>query len=208
MLIEYGTCLKSARSERLARKPENSQERIPAGLVPGSLIASAGETNFHTRESGALGLIVAMRFTTLVLQRGEARIREVHFGTLNTCVGMNDKIEDVCEMKNRRLDTLCMNDSKREVNYTTSNLDPLGLISLVFIRSNEDVGVLASSYQKNYLTQNGREVVPWESTPTRARPGLWYLGGAGPLDDSLRLLAASLAVQWCCLLDHVEAPGG
>ncbi|GBP22502.1 hypothetical protein EVAR_78680_1 [Eumeta japonica] len=48
-------------------------------------------------------------------RKGEMRTREVRFGTLNVCGGMDDKIDDICElMKDRRLDILCVNETKRK----------------------------------------------------------------------------------------------
>ncbi|GBP31571.1 hypothetical protein EVAR_78150_1 [Eumeta japonica] len=38
----------------------------------------------------------------LVLRRGETRTGEIHFGTLNVCGGMDDKIDDVCELMKDR----------------------------------------------------------------------------------------------------------
>ncbi|GBP44363.1 hypothetical protein EVAR_31258_1 [Eumeta japonica] len=41
------------------------------------------------------------------------RTRKVGFGTLNACGGINNKIDDVYElMKDRRMDVLCVNDTK------------------------------------------------------------------------------------------------
>ncbi|GBP22084.1 hypothetical protein EVAR_94123_1 [Eumeta japonica] len=50
----------------------------------------------------------------LVSRMGETRSGEVLFGTLNVCGSMDDKI-DICElMKYRRLDILCVNETKRK----------------------------------------------------------------------------------------------
>ncbi|GBP34283.1 hypothetical protein EVAR_13422_1 [Eumeta japonica] len=62
----------------------------------------------------------------LVLQRGETRTGEFYLGTLNVCGGMDDKIEDVFElMKDRRLDILCVNETKRKGVYTPDMTKPL-----------------------------------------------------------------------------------
>ncbi|GBP12170.1 hypothetical protein EVAR_6354_1 [Eumeta japonica] len=51
----------------------------------------------------------------LVPWRSETRTGEARFSTLNVCGDMDDKIDDVCElMKDRRLDILCGNDTKRK----------------------------------------------------------------------------------------------
>ncbi|GBP64161.1 hypothetical protein EVAR_35482_1 [Eumeta japonica] len=46
--------------------------------------------------------------------KGETSTEEVCFDTTNVCGGMDDKIDDVCElMKDRRLYILCVNEAKR-----------------------------------------------------------------------------------------------
>ncbi|GBP82341.1 hypothetical protein EVAR_90976_1 [Eumeta japonica] len=50
----------------------------------------------------------------LIPRRSETKTGEVRFGILNMCGGMDDKIDDVCQlMKDMRLDILCVNEIKR-----------------------------------------------------------------------------------------------
>ncbi|GBP73497.1 hypothetical protein EVAR_57392_1 [Eumeta japonica] len=74
--------------------------------------------------------------------------RKVRFGTLNMCGGMDDKINDVCELiKDRRLDILCMNETKSK--SSGGAIKPGSrFIGLLLTRVNEDVRALASSHQK------------------------------------------------------------
>ncbi|GBP15384.1 hypothetical protein EVAR_80558_1 [Eumeta japonica] len=92
------------------------RESLP-GLVPGSPIVS-GEDKFSYREIGSsrldCGNEVCHR-SRLVPRKTETRTGEVCFNTLNVCGGKGDKIDDVCElMKDRRLDILCINETKRK----------------------------------------------------------------------------------------------
>ncbi|GBP25163.1 hypothetical protein EVAR_19646_1 [Eumeta japonica] len=75
--------------------------------------------------------------------------REVRFGTLNVCGGMDDKIDNVCELKkDRRLDILYVNETIKKCD---SNADPSKFIDMSLIKVNEDDAVLSSSYRKDYL---------------------------------------------------------
>ncbi|GBP41345.1 hypothetical protein EVAR_25184_1 [Eumeta japonica] len=50
------------------------------------------------------------------------RAKEVCFDTLNFCGGMDDKIDDTCKlMKDRQLDILCVNNTKRKGSVGPSN---------------------------------------------------------------------------------------
>ncbi|GBP13880.1 hypothetical protein EVAR_10453_1 [Eumeta japonica] len=54
----------------------------------------------------------------LVLRRGETGNGEVCFGILNVGSDMDNKIDDVYElMKDKRLDILCVNETKRKGDY-------------------------------------------------------------------------------------------
>ncbi|GBP31007.1 hypothetical protein EVAR_81906_1 [Eumeta japonica] len=54
----------------------------------------------------------------LVTRRSATRTGEVRFGTMNMCEGMDDKIDDICELiKDTLLDILCMNDTRRKSVY-------------------------------------------------------------------------------------------
>ncbi|GBP63834.1 hypothetical protein EVAR_48092_1 [Eumeta japonica] len=110
-----------------------------SGLVPGSLIVSGA-------------VLHSVPF------RDETRTRKVRFGTLNVCGGMNNKFDEVCIlMKDKRLDTLCMNGIKKKGRPRKKGSggaikhESFEVIDLAFIRANEDVVVLASFYQKDYL---------------------------------------------------------
>ncbi|GBP77761.1 hypothetical protein EVAR_98454_1 [Eumeta japonica] len=75
-----------------------------------------------------------------------------HIHTFNACGGIDDKIDDVCElMKDMRLNILCVNDTKRKTIGGTVKADPSVLIGLALIRANEDAAVLDLSYQKDCL---------------------------------------------------------
>ncbi|GBP44391.1 hypothetical protein EVAR_81305_1 [Eumeta japonica] len=107
-----------AEIKKLLRKKVtgNTRKCLP-GLVLGSPIVS-GKGKFPYRRIGSSRLDCRDEVrhpSRLVPRRGETRSTEVHFGTLNVCGGMDDKIYDVCElMKDRRLDILCVNETKRK----------------------------------------------------------------------------------------------
>ncbi|GBP62501.1 hypothetical protein EVAR_44741_1 [Eumeta japonica] len=83
----------------------------------------------------------------LVPRRGKTRTGEVCFGTLIVCGSMDDKVDDVFElMEERRLDIICVNETKTKVVVEPLNADPSIVIGLALIRVNEDAAaVLALS---------------------------------------------------------------
>ncbi|GBP39678.1 hypothetical protein EVAR_25502_1 [Eumeta japonica] len=91
----------------------------------------------------------------LVLRKGETRAREIRFSDMNVFEGVDDKIDDVCNlMKDGWHDILCVNEIKRKGSseeYSVSNTYPPRLNDLALTRVNEDAGMLALSYQKDYL---------------------------------------------------------
>ncbi|GBP18704.1 hypothetical protein EVAR_8529_1 [Eumeta japonica] len=86
-------------------------------LVPSSQVVSGGD-KFPYRGIGSSRLDCGddvRHPSRLVLRRGETRRGEILFGTLNVCEGMDDKIADFYKLiKDRRLDILCMNETKRK----------------------------------------------------------------------------------------------
>ncbi|GBP00228.1 hypothetical protein EVAR_851_1 [Eumeta japonica] len=87
-----------------------------AGLVPASPTASGGE-KFPYRGIGSSRLDCGneVRHPSLQVPRSETRTREVRFGTLNVCGGMDAKIEGICKLlKDTRLDIMCVNETKRK----------------------------------------------------------------------------------------------
>ncbi|GBP43919.1 hypothetical protein EVAR_41776_1 [Eumeta japonica] len=85
------------------------------GLVLGSSIV-LGNVPYPETGSSRLDCGYEVRHSSrLVPQKGESTTGEVRFGTLNVYVGIDDKIDDVCElMKDRRSYILCVNETKRK----------------------------------------------------------------------------------------------
>ncbi|GBP91682.1 hypothetical protein EVAR_100262_1 [Eumeta japonica] len=93
-------------------RPSEEEESLP-GLVLGSAVVSGG-TNFRTGESRALGSIAGGGSPAVTLSSLEEQNEDWRSPFwYSKC--MDDKIDDVCElMKDRRLDILCVNETKRK----------------------------------------------------------------------------------------------
>ncbi|GBP26019.1 hypothetical protein EVAR_20033_1 [Eumeta japonica] len=85
------------------------------GFVPGSPIVSGGD-KLPYWIIGRLNFDDEIRPPScLVSRRDEKRTKEIRVGTQNVCGSMDNKIHVVCErMKDRRLDILCANETKRK----------------------------------------------------------------------------------------------
>ncbi|GBP53546.1 Transposon TX1 uncharacterized 149 kDa protein [Eumeta japonica] len=156
--FEQGHTGTRTRSPRAAVYPSHYSfqgwlESLP-GLVPGSSIVFLGD-KFLNRgiKNSRLDCGEEIRNPSRpVPWRGETGTGGVCFSIFSVCGGMDDKIEDVCELtKDRQLDILCANETKRMVVVEPSNADSSILMVLVLIKTNENVTVFALSCQKDYL---------------------------------------------------------
>jgi exonuclease III len=90
----------------------NSGESLPpAGLLAGGCSAYSGGGNFVPTSGGVI------RHTPRKTPscRGGKRAAECRFATLNVRGGMNEKIDEVCDlMTERKIDVLCLNETKRK----------------------------------------------------------------------------------------------
>lgn len=68
--------------------------------------------NKNNNKLGGSDIVYSSRH---VSRRGETRAAESRYATLNDRRGMNDKIDEVCEMmKTGRIDVLCLNETKKK----------------------------------------------------------------------------------------------
>ncbi|GBP89866.1 hypothetical protein EVAR_65755_1, partial [Eumeta japonica] len=87
---------------------------------------------------------------------------------LNVCGGLDDKIDDDCELrKDRRIDIISVNETNRKgkLVMTSSNAHPSVLIGLALMRAKE-----ASFYQKDYLNVH---IAPDMSKPLEEQEKFW-----------------------------------
>ncbi|GBP77357.1 hypothetical protein EVAR_40010_1 [Eumeta japonica] len=92
-------------------------QRIPPRTCPGHFYRIGGR-QISYREIGSSRLDYddeVCNQSRLVPRRGETRTKEIRLVTMNVCGGMDNKIDDICELiKDRRLEIICMNESKRK----------------------------------------------------------------------------------------------
>ncbi|GBP26689.1 hypothetical protein EVAR_23460_1 [Eumeta japonica] len=131
MFREYMFIVPEQNLSGFEQEHTGTRTRCPrAGVcpIPGSPIVSGGD-KFPYREIRSSSLDCGDEVhhpSRLLSWTGETRTGKVRFGTLNVCGGMDDKIDDIYElMKDRRLEIICVNETKRKGVYTPDIFKPV-----------------------------------------------------------------------------------